>query len=86
MRVWPCNPELERRLDVSLGLRIPKTFAEEAHVEAGSAVEISVAQGEIVVRPLRSRKYELRSLVKAINPENVHETIETGASVGREPH
>jgi antitoxin MazE len=68
----------------SLGLRIPKAFAEEAQVEAGSTVDISVERGELIVRPLLPRKYELRSLLKEITPENVHETIETGAPVGRE--
>ena len=68
----------------SLGLRIPKAFAEEARVEAGSIVDISVERGELIVRPLPSRKYELRSLLKEITPENVYEAIETGAPVGRE--
>ena len=68
----------------SLGLRIPKSFAEEAHVEAGSTVDISVQRGELVVRPIRPRRYELRVLMKAITPENVHEAIETGTPVGRE--
>ncbi len=68
----------------SLGLRIPKSFAEEARVEAGSAVDISVVDGDFVVRPLRRRTYDIRSLVKAIDPENMHEAIETGPPVGRE--
>lgn len=68
----------------SLGLRIPKSFAEEAHVEAGSTVDISVEGGELVVRPIRPRRYDLRSLVKAITPKNVHEVVETGTPVGRE--
>lgn len=68
----------------SLGLRIPKSFAEEARVEAGSTVDITVEDGELVVRPVRRRTFELRSLLKAINPKNVHEGVETGAPVGRE--
>lgn len=68
----------------SLGLRIPKSFAEEAHVEAGSTVDIAVVSGELVVRPIRPRRYALASLVKAINAKNIHEPVETGAPVGRE--
>lgn len=68
----------------SLGLRIPKSFAEEARVEAGSTVDISVRGGDLLVRPLRARRYNLRSLVKAITPKNVHEAVETGPPVGRE--
>jgi len=68
----------------SLGLRIPKSFAEEAKVEEGSAVDISVRRGALVVRALPPRKYELRDLLMGINAENVHDGIETGAPVGRE--
>jgi antitoxin MazE len=68
----------------SLGLRIPKSFAAEAQVEAGSAVDLSIANGELVVRPLRRRKYCLRDLLKAINASNLHAEVETGDAVGRE--
>ena len=68
----------------SLGLRIPKSFAAEARVEAGSTVDISVEDGEIVVKPIRRRKYDLRDLLRAINSRNVHREVETGEAVGRE--
>lgn len=68
----------------SLGLRIPKSFAEEAGVEAGSTVDIAVEGGDLVVRPIRPRRYDLRSLVRAINAKNVHDAVETGSPVGRE--
>ena len=68
----------------SLGLRIPKSFAAEAQVEAGSTVDLSIADGELVVRPLRRRKYALGDLVRAINARNIHGEVETGDPVGRE--
>ncbi|MGI8425697.1 MAG: AbrB/MazE/SpoVT family DNA-binding domain-containing protein [Actinomycetota bacterium] len=68
----------------SLGLRIPKSFAEEASVEAGSIVDISVEGGDLVVRPIRTRDYDLGELVRAITRNNVHEPVETGPPVGRE--
>lgn len=68
----------------SLGLRIPKAFAEEARVEAGSTVDIAIEDGELVIRPIRSRRYDLASLVKAITAVNVHDAVETGPPVGRE--
>ncbi len=68
----------------SLGLRIPKSFAEEAHVEAGSTVDISVAAGELIVRPVHRRTYDLASLIKGINAKNIHAAVETGAPAGRE--
>ena len=68
----------------SLGLRIPKAFAEEAGVEADSRVDISLRGGNLVIRPLHGRRYEIRSLVRAITSKNVHEPVETGSPVGRE--
>ncbi len=67
----------------SLGLRIPKAFAEETQVKAGSIVDIAVEGNELVIRPLR-RRYDLASLVKAITAKNVHDAVESGSPVGRE--
>ena len=68
----------------SLGLRIPKSFAAEAQVEAGSPVDISVDDGQLIVRPIRRRRYVLADLLEAVNEENVHREVETGEAVGRE--
>jgi antitoxin MazE len=68
----------------SLGLRIPKSFAAEAKVEAGSTVEISVKNGDLVIRLVRRGKYALSELLKAVNRRNLHEEVRTGKPVGRE--
>jgi antitoxin MazE len=68
----------------SLGLRIPKSFAEEAAVEEGSTVDLSVADGELRIRPVRSRKYELKELLSEVCEENIHTEVTTGDPQGRE--
>jgi antitoxin MazE len=68
----------------SLGLRIPKSFAAEVRVDAGSTVDLSVEDGDLVVKPVRRLRYELRDLLKAINSRNLHREVETGDPVGRE--
>jgi antitoxin MazE len=68
----------------SLGLRIPKSFAEEAGVEAGSDVDLSIEDGGLVVRPARRRKYRLEDLLRGVSAKNVHREVDTGAAVGRE--
>jgi antitoxin MazE len=68
----------------SLGLRIPRSFAAEAQVEAGSAVDISVENGGLVVRPLRKRKLALGDLLRRVNARNLHGEIPAGKPVGRE--
>jgi len=67
----------------SLGLRIPKSFAAEVGVEAGSDVDISVEHGDLVIRPVR-RKYDLQELLAKVSSSNLHGEISTGKPRGRE--
>jgi antitoxin MazE len=68
----------------SLGLRIPRTFAAEAHVAEGSTVDLSVEDGGLLVRPIRARRYTLRSLLKKVTRRNLHTEVPSGAPAGRE--
>lgn len=68
----------------SLGLRIPKSFAEEAGVEAGSEVTLSVIDGGLMVRPSRVKKCSLAALLRGVNERNVHDEVDVGGPVGRE--
>ena len=68
----------------SLGVRIPKSFAEEAGVTAGSEIDFKVRNGELVIRPLKPPRYSLDQLIKEITLSNLHEEVETGGAVGRE--
>ncbi len=68
----------------SLGLRIPKSFASEARVAAGSIVDIRVERGDLVIRPVRRRRYPLAELLKGVAPRNLHKEASTGEPVGRE--
>jgi antitoxin MazE len=67
----------------SLALRIPRSFAVQAKVAAGTAVDIAVEKGQLVVRPVRQR-YRLRDLLKAVDARNLHAEVQTGRAVGRE--
>jgi antitoxin MazE len=68
----------------SLGLRIPKSFAADVEVEAGSTVDICVENGDLVIRPVRRRQYVLSELLEGVNVRNLHEEVSTGDPVGRE--
>jgi antitoxin MazE len=68
----------------SLGLRIPKAFAEEAGVGAGSEVNLTVRDGELVIQPVRRRRFRLEDLLRRVTAANLHGEVEMGASVGRE--
>lgn len=67
----------------SLALRIPKSFAEEARVEDGSDVEISLKdQALVVVRVARAPT--LKQLLARVTSENLHRETDTGSPQGNE--
>ena len=68
----------------SLGLRIPKSFAQDASIEEGSAVDLTIADGNLVVRAVRPKEYELGELLAGVTEENLHGEISTGEPRGRE--
>ena len=68
----------------SLGLRIPRTFAADAKVEAGSLVNVSLERGGLMLRPARRRKYVLADLLKGVTRRNLHGEVITGEPRGRE--
>jgi len=53
----------------SLAIRIPKALAAEVNVQDGDAVEVSVEDGALVVRPARKR-YTIEDLVADMTPED----------------
>ncbi|UCG84880.1 MAG: AbrB/MazE/SpoVT family DNA-binding domain-containing protein [Gemmatimonadota bacterium] len=73
-----------RKWGNSLGLRIPKSFAAEAGVAEGSEVDLTVKNGQLIVKPTRRRRVPLQDLLRRVRPDNLHEEIDTGGPVGRE--
>ena len=67
----------------SLALRIPKSFAEEAHVRDGSDVELQLRDGSLVVVPIHHQP-TLKSLLARVTPENSHRETDTGSTEGNE--
>ena len=66
----------------SLALRIPRPFAIEAGIEANSDVDLTVENGQLVVRPMR--KPSLDDLLSGITDENLHGEVGSGDPVGNE--
>jgi antitoxin MazE len=69
----------------SLALRIPSSFAREMSIREGAPVDISIADGALLVRPVEERPaYELDDLLRRITEDNRHGEVATGSSVGKE--
>ncbi|RMD49774.1 MAG: AbrB/MazE/SpoVT family DNA-binding domain-containing protein [Ignavibacteria bacterium] len=67
----------------SLGLRIPKTFAQEAKLSAGSMVDIRIDGDVLMVKSL-SPTYNLDDMLSMISPKNMHSEVDFGRNVGGE--
>ena len=68
----------------SLALRIPKAFALDAQLENDSFVEISIVEGQIIIKPIVAPSWTLEELLAGINKNNLHHEIDTGSAIGNE--
>ena len=68
----------------SLALRIPSSVAKEIRLRQGSAVEVVIEDGEMIVKPAKTRKLSLAQLLKGVTKENRHAEQDWGAPVGKE--
>ena len=68
----------------SLALRIPKAFALDAQLENDSLVEVSLVDGNIVIKPVAAPSWTLEQLLASVNSQNIHRETDTGNAVGNE--
>jgi antitoxin MazE len=69
----------------SLALRLPKILAEETNLQIDSAVEITVRDHTIVIKPIqRKGTYDLDQLLSEVTQENCHVESDFGGPTGRE--
>ena len=68
----------------NLAVRILKAFAADARLENDSLVEMSLLDGQIVVKPLDAAQWTLDGLLAGVHPGNLHREVDTGAAVGNE--
>ncbi len=68
----------------SLALRIPKAFALDAQLDNDSVVEVSLVDGQIVIKPVQSPTWTLEKLLAGINNDNIHGETDTGEAIGNE--
>lgn len=65
----------------SLGIRIPSLYVKELNLKNGHSVEITEEDGKIIIVPL---KKSLEEMLSRVTNENIHKSVETGVSVGKE--
>jgi antitoxin MazE len=68
----------------SLALRIPKSFAKEAHIDQGATVDISVKDGKLIIAKPARTNYTLDKLLAGISRKNIHQEWKTSQPMGKE--
>jgi antitoxin MazE len=68
----------------SLAVRIPKSFAEEVGLSDGSAVNLRLSEGTLVLEPAVAPAPTLDELLAGVNESNLHSEVATGPARGRE--
>ncbi|WP_036487218.1 AbrB/MazE/SpoVT family DNA-binding domain-containing protein [Myxosarcina sp. GI1] len=67
----------------SLGIRIPKSIAEDNGLSDGDEIEIATEDNRIIITPQKP-KYTLEQLLEGMGEEHLHSEIDWGEPVGRE--
>jgi len=68
----------------SLALRIPKAFAAEVGLQRETSVEVSMANGKLVITPVTKPKLTLKQLLAKVTKENLHNEVDTSPAIGNE--
>ncbi len=72
----------------SLAVRLPKEVAERLNLKVGQAVDMSLEDHVLTVRPVTGKRHptlaELVAEAKRLGPEHEPETIDWGPDVGAE--
>ena len=70
----------------SLGIRIPKSVAEQVDLRTGTEVEFETTGGVLIVRPSRTRRrrHTLAALLAKAKGPSPHRRLQSDHPVGRE--
>ena len=68
----------------SLAVRIPRSFARETALKAGTEVELQLENGRLVIAPVAATDYDLADLLEHVTPETLHDEVDTGSREGKE--
>lgn len=61
-----------RKWGNSLGLRIPRAFAEQLGLDDGSTIDLVLEDGRLVVHPVHPRQLALESLLDGMPDDQLH--------------
>jgi antitoxin MazE len=73
-----------RKWGNSLGIRVPKSIAEQVSFREGTEVDFETSGGVLTIRTKRRRKYRLADLLAKAKGPSPHRYLDKDGPVGRE--
>ena len=68
----------------SAAVRIPAPVLQAASLELDETVEVREEKGRIIIEPVQKKSYRLDDLLKGINANNLHGSVDFGLPEGKE--
>ncbi len=59
----------------SLGIRLPKLYANEIGMTSGTKVKMKIKDGKVIIEAIKNPKLKLDELLDNINSENIHSEL-----------
>jgi mRNA interferase MazF len=76
-RFWNMQTKVQKWGN-SLGVRIPRSLAEDVGLGPGTEVGLTAKDGELVLRPAVPIRVRLADLLASVTTENIHASIDMG--------
>lgn len=68
----------------SLAVRIPRSFAEQAGLRENGPIDVSLADGKVLIESVTAPDLTLDELLTHITDANLHTEADSGPAVGNE--
>ena len=68
----------------SLGVRIPKAFAQQAGLQENAPIILSLRDGMLLIERIAADSFTLDDLLAGISDLNLHAEVATGPAMGSE--
>ncbi len=68
----------------SLAIRIPQAVVQDLGLSSESQVQLTSNGKSVTLTPKVKKKLSLDDLLEGVTPENIHQEVDWGSSVGKE--
>lgn len=67
-----------------MAVRIPRSFAEQAGLRENGPIDVSLADGKVLIESVTAPSVTLDELLSGVTDANLHAEADSGPTVGKE--